>query len=523
MYKQSTTPFLLAVLLGLLLSHEVEAQNNPVDPNGYNQFYFDSGVLSSEGNLVDGKPEGYWKNYFESGVLKSEGNRKGHALDSIWKFYSEDGILREEISYANGKRNGITKKYGKDGFLISSIPYEEDRKQGIGYTYCSNGAVHTETPYEQGAENGEAYEFNERGEIITITTYKNGIFIKQEKVNRKNAKGEREGLWKEFYEDRTIKSEGRYSADRKEGYWKEYSQKGMLEVTYKFNKGKLITNAEELANLEVRESYYRDSDGKIKFRGTYREGKAHGTHIWYALNGEIDSVKIFRNGIRTAEGDMTNDGLRIGAWREYYFEGGQLNSEGDYKAGYKAGQWVYYFQNGTVQQKGKYTDKGEPDGEWKWYYEDGSLLRVESFRNGQEHGRLVEYSDTGKVITEGEYVNGLEEGVWFVEVGDHHEEGVYEAGMKQGVWKHYYISNGNLRFEGAYYDDLPQDQHVWYYDTGVKMLEGKYVSGIKEGEWRRYNPDGSIFVNIEYSSGVEIKVDGIKLKVKGSEEESNAK
>jgi antitoxin component YwqK of YwqJK toxin-antitoxin module len=64
---------------------------------------------------------------------------------------------------------------------------------------------------------------------------------------------------------------------------------------------------------------------------------------------------------------------------------------------------------------------------------------------------------------------------------------------------------------------LEQGEHTWYYDTGAKMLEGEFVSGVKEGEWIRYNRDGSIFVNIEYQSGQEIKVDGYKLKIKSSE------
>jgi len=519
--KERTYLFLLVVFVGLLLVDDVDAQDRPVDPNGYNRFYFDSGVLSSEGNLRDGKPEGYWQNYFETGILKSEGNRTGHALDSVWKFYNEEGILLEEIRYEEGKRRGITKRFDKEGFLTSSIPYAEDKRQGIGYTYFSNGAVKTETTYHQGAEDGLSYEFNDKGDIITITTYKNGIFIKQEKINRKDAKGDKEGLWKEFYEDRTVRSEGRYSNDRRNGYWKEYSKKGMLQVTYKFDKGKMITDAEELADLEVREKFYPDSDGKIRFRGTYREGVAHGTHIWYALAGEIDSVKVFRNGLRLAEGDMTTDGLRIGSWREYYYEGGELKAVGDYQEGYKKGSWVYYFQNGQVQQKGTYAAKGKPDGEWTWFYETGDLLRKETFSIGKENGWLIEYSDSGNVITKGEYVNGKEEGEWFIEVGDHHEEGMYEGGLKQGVWKHYFLSNDALRFEGAYFDGVEQDKHVWYYDSGVKMLEGKFVSGVKEGEWRRYDRDGSVFVNIEYSSGVEIKVDGIKLKVKGSDDQSN--
>ena len=165
-----------------------------------------------------------------------------------------------------------------------------------------------------------------------------------------------------------------------------------------------------------------------------------------------------------------------------------------------------------MDERGKYDGKGRPDGEWKWYFETGQLKREESFKNGQEHGWLTEYNDSGAVILKGEFVDGKEEGEWIYEIGDHREVGNYEYGAKMGVWKHTYLTTDKLKFEGEYFDDLPQNKHTWYFDSGQKMLEGKYVSGVKEGEWRRYNDDGTILISIEYKSGIEDKVDGVKMK-----------
>ena len=69
------------------------AQQNP---NGPNKFYYSSGQVSSEGNLVNGKPDGYWKSYYENGKLKSEGNRINLNLDGPWKFYSDKGVISSE-------------------------------------------------------------------------------------------------------------------------------------------------------------------------------------------------------------------------------------------------------------------------------------------------------------------------------------------------------------------------------------------------------------------------------------------
>ena len=60
------------------------------------QFFFENGIVSSEGILKDGKPDGYWKTYYENGTIKSEGNRVNFALDSTWMFYFQDGLLSSQ-------------------------------------------------------------------------------------------------------------------------------------------------------------------------------------------------------------------------------------------------------------------------------------------------------------------------------------------------------------------------------------------------------------------------------------------
>jgi antitoxin component YwqK of YwqJK toxin-antitoxin module len=53
------------------------------------------------------------------------------------------------------------------------------------------------------------------------------------------------------------------------------------------------------------------------------------------------------------------------------------------------------------------------------------------------HGLFVEYYESGQVKSEGEYVDGAEEGMW----RDYHAngrlaaEGAYRAGREEGVWR----------------------------------------------------------------------------------------
>jgi len=79
------------------------AQGTETDKDGFHQFKYPNGVISSEGIIKDGKPEGYWKSYYVTGVKKSEGKRTSFLLDSLWLFYDQAGDTTENISYLLGK------------------------------------------------------------------------------------------------------------------------------------------------------------------------------------------------------------------------------------------------------------------------------------------------------------------------------------------------------------------------------------------------------------------------------------
>lgn len=70
------------------------------------------------------------------------------------------------------------------------------------------------------------------------------------------------------------------------------------------------------------------------------------------------------------------------------------------------------------------------------------------------HGLFVEYARSGQVLSEGEYVDGLE----------------------QGIWRDYY-PNGQL------------------------AAEGEYVNGREEGVWRFWNEDGDPEEPVRYVNG----------------------
>ena len=44
------------------------------------------------------------------------------------------------------------------------------------------------------------------------------------------------------------------------------------------------------------------------------------------------------------------------------------------------------------------------------------------------------------------------------------------------------------------------------------MEEQSYIMGVKDGSWKRYDKEGNVSLVSIYESGVEVKIDGVKIK-----------
>jgi antitoxin component YwqK of YwqJK toxin-antitoxin module len=512
---------ILIVVLFLFPSVLFAQPNQSINPNGYNKFYFDNGKISSEGTMRDGKPDGYWKTYSQTGALKSEGNRKNFQLDSVWKFYNEAGKLAFEFNYKDSKKTGLKKTFDtKDQTLVTAENFQNDVKDGNTTVYYKDGKVKQVIPFVAGKEEGQGYELSPDSTTITVTQYKMGFIQHEEKINRRDDKGLKQGMWKEFYPTGVVKNEVNFSDDKMNGYFKEYSPKGSLLNTTKYINGAIQTNAPELAKLDVKTSYY--DNGAVKFTATYKDGVAEGIQREFSPEGNVIGAKIFVEGVLTGEGILDTAGRQQGPWKEYH-PNGELKSQGEYLNGKRIGDWVFYHPNKKIEQKGKYDKKGRAQGPWKWYYETGNLLREENYRNDLEDGTMTEYSDSGKVITKGDFIDGLKEGPWMLELPEYREEGSYKADVRDGEWKHYYTSNGKLRFVGKFIDGTPDGVQTYYYENGKEKQVGKYVGGMKEGEWKFYDETGFLFLTILFKNDIEIKFDGIKVVPETSESQPSIK
>lgn len=525
------------IVLIFLLLFIKKSWAQATNPNGYNKFFHENGVISSEGYMRDSKPDGYWKNYHKNGKIKIEGNRKNFILDSIWKFYDDKARIQKTVNYFEGKKNGLTNYFDTLGKLLTSETYTNDLIDGNRINFYKSGKVKNIIPFTKGKQNGTAYEYSEDSIITTIIVYKMGILQSYEKMNQKDNEGKKQGIWKEFYNDLTIKKEAKYNDDSLDGYVKEFDKKGNLTSTKKFNNGKQILNAPEIANVEVYKETY--NDGTLKYEGVYSDGVAIGTHFTYKQKRQCDSSLflvddstslekkyvnklVCRNipvpdscieyfdGTVIAKGAVDSVRNRIGVWKEYHYTG-EFKGKGVYKEGNRVGEWEFFYASGKLEQKGKYSKTGKPTGVWKWFYESGNLWRQENYVNGKREGELTDYDEQGKIILKGMYFDNNQEGNWIYETPDYKEIGNYVAGQPDSVWNSYYMPSGKKRFEGRFQNGEPVGLHTYYHSNGKKFVSGTYSNGAKNGDWFFYDELGFLELKIKYDNDIEVAWQGIKI------------
>jgi len=501
---------ILLVTVPSILAAQQEGQLK----DGFQQFKYPNGNLSSEGYIRNGKPDGFWKSYYVTGVLKSEGKRTSFLLDSVWVFYDQAGDTTEKISYLLGKRNGYHRRYLKNPvhglYIQSSELYAGDKKEGTARIFYPDGKTKQTIPYVNGKKDGLSREYDLEGKIITLLEYNNDFLISRERINHTDASGLKQGEWLEFYPGGGLKTERNYRDDQLHGYYKEYDERGRLLVTLLYENGKVTgTDIDNSAEIDIQNRY--DDSGKLVYSGPFREGTPVGIHREYNPDGTVKNSRIYNdNGLLISEGIVDEEGNRKGPWKDYSSSGSVI-AEGVYTESRRTGMWKFYNPSGKLEQAGSYSN-GRIDGTWRWYYPDGELLREEDYYQGRRDGMYTEYTRTGEIIAQGSYADGERNGEWKITTGDNTEEGTYLLGLRDGEWKSYY-PNGKIRFRGDYKQGNPEGHHLLYYDNGRPKEDRYYKSGLRTRTWKKYNEIGEVILTITYRDDVETSINGVAVNL----------
>ncbi len=354
--------------------------------------------------FLNGLEDGISREYDEDGnIIQLITYKKGYITDRSrinrydsekmphgkWNWYSDDEtVLIKEGTYKHGLKHGYFKEYDLNGNLLSAIKFvegekfekaEELQKLDVRTDYYPNGKVKVVATYtKDGIPEGVRREYNEEGKVEKSFIFRYGKIIGEGIFTDAGLK---QGNWKEYYDNGSIKAEGDYLNDLKNGNWRYYYKSGNLEETgsYVNNKpdGKWYWYYSD-GSLLREESFYNglpdgmlteyDKVGNIITQGDYLEGKKEG--IWNYKVGDSND-----------EGEYS-EGLRNGLWKSYYAEG-NLRYEGKYIDDNPNGEHTWYWDNGKIKQQGKYI-MGRKNGDWKKFDDLGIPLLVISYSGGKE-------------------------------------------------------------------------------------------------------------------------------------------
>lgn len=358
---------------------------------GMTIYYYPDGSIKRQVNFRDGLEEGLSKEFdkdgriitlvtYKSGFItereiinRYDNTGRKHGL---WKYFYDDGKVRMEGYYKHGKENGYFKEYDKDGNLLSTAKYADGAKLedvaelvklDVRKDYYPDGKVKIAATYnKEGQPEGVRREYLPDGTVEKSYIFKRGIMIGEGIVTEK---GERDGYWKEYYDDGKLRAEGKYNKDIKEGAWKYYHRNGMTDQ-----------------------------------EGIYRNGKPEGEWRWYYPGGQILREEAYYNGLQ--DGIMTE-----------YDEAGNIITKGEYLEGQEEGEWFYHV--GDNETEGSYAE-GMRNGIWKYYDLPAGMgkqkvLRFEGrFIEDNPHDKHTWYWDNGNKKEEGEYNMGRKEGEWII-------------------------------------------------------------------------------------------------------------
>ena len=310
-----------------------------------------------------------------------------HRAHGKWKWFYDDGTLKMEGTFTHGLKNGYFKEYDRDGNLLTISKYvngekeqqvEELTKLDVKTDYWPDGTPKIIASYKDGVPEGVRREYDKNGKIEKSYTFHNGKVIAEGVFTDG---GKHEGLWKEYYDDGSLKSEGNYEDDKKTGSWKYYYPNGQLQETGVYENGQpegkwlwYYPSGKKLREL----TYYQgkrdgniteyDESGKVVLQGEYLEDKREGKWIY-----EVGDAK---------EETFYSDDLKNG-WDRIYSNDGTLLFEGKFIDDNPNGEHKWYWPNGKLKKQGRYV-MGRKTGDWKTYTETGELFLVISYQNGKE-------------------------------------------------------------------------------------------------------------------------------------------
>ena len=255
--------------------------------DGFTRYYYQDGKLKLEVPFVKGTEQGFGKEYATDGtIITLTEYKKGFIVDRLkinrkdknglkqgkWYTFYDNGNIRLEGTYRDDLKDGYFKEYTESGDFLKISKYAmgelqpdavEIAKLQVRNEYYPDGKLKVSAMYRNEIPEGIRREYKPDGTIEKSVLYSNGK-ISGEGMMLDN--GNKDGQWKEYFADGSLKAEGNYDDGKPIGPWKYYHLNGKIEQNGKYNK----------------------------------QGKPDGNWKWYYEDGKLLRDENYHNGLRMA-------------------------------------------------------------------------------------------------------------------------------------------------------------------------------------------------------------------------------
>lgn len=377
-------------------------------------------VMIVDGRYLNGKKTGHWKYYSVTTVLIKEGDYFNDNMTGEWKYYYDNITIDSKSTpfskqlylvqtYENGLKNGRARQFStftRQPLLCDTIKYKNSNPIDTCYEmvfkkmniscFFKNGLLHG--PFEERddikgtiIQKGNYIEGEQDGEWIETIDDDGQKYILQ--LNYKNGKVDGKIVYKDTL-NKVFKI-GAFSNGERNGNWKDYFTDGSLKNDYNYQNGSLVG---EYKNYK--------EDGTINEVSEYAYGELKKISIYDPLGSDIvRTYEILSSGFgsykcrKTVYGDtivsqiynLTKDGNEkiYGNYFELYFYLNINNKNG----GYADGEYREYNKKNIPLIEGNYY-KDIKIGKWTYYYPDIQVKIEQEYINNI--GQIEYFYDTNK-------------------------------------------------------------------------------------------------------------------------------
>lgn len=207
--------------------------------------------------------------------------------------------------------------------------------------------------------------------------------------NLRDSNGKKQGLWSKVYEGTKVyQYKGQFKDDKPIGTFIYYYQSSKIKAIVKHTDG---SNRSEAV-------YYHDN-GVIMSKGIYIDLKKDSVWLNYGPTGNLSIKENFK-------GDSLHGKKVIFFVPKDPIDRTQvISSVLNYSEGILEGEFSEYFEDSSLKEKGIYL-AGKKSGIWMKYSNTGSVMIEESFKEGLRNGWTKSFDESGKEVGKQYYLMG---------------------------------------------------------------------------------------------------------------------